>query len=560
MKRIILISFCFISLQFYAQVKIGETPQNLNSSSILELESTDKVFVLTRVSSMQMNAISPLQGALVYNIDQKCIYQFDGTKWKSLCENSASGDAITSVSLDQTTNILTLLLNSGTTRTVDLSSLDNSGVNTDNQTITDFSFEPTTHILSISLENGNTRNVDLSSLNSSLDNQQLNFDSATNILTLENGGTVNLSSLINNTDNQQLSIDATGHVITLENGSSVTITDTVYDDTVVKADIAAVQADVDNNQTTSELADTALQADIDQNELDTDASDTTLQSNIDAVQADVDNNQTASELTDTALQADIATKEDSANKSTDGTLIGNSDDSFPTEQAVKTYVDAAISASNTADGDTDSTNEIQTVSEGDGITVTQTVQDYNISAATDNTTIGINASKELEIIAGTDGQVLTTVGTEVKWTKAVGLMAETYLATGSQAISDTFTTINFGTPGIVDTENFTTTINTINITQPGIYKITYRVSLEFATNSNNRTESEFQLINGGTVIPGTTTFGYHRNAVNNKDTATATKVIQVTGTATIAVQARKVSGSAILQTIPNAVSLLIEKQ
>ena len=38
----------------------------------------------------------------------------------------------------------------------------------------------------------------------------------------------------------------------------------------------------------------------------------------------------------------ITTKEDAANKSADGTLAGNSDVDFPTEQAVKTYVDTQI--------------------------------------------------------------------------------------------------------------------------------------------------------------------------------------------------------------------------
>ena len=41
----------------------------------------------------------------------------------------------------------------------------------------------------------------------------------------------------------------------------------------------------------------------------------------------------------TANTTAIGTKEDSANKSNDGTLAGNSSTEYPTEQAVKTYVD-----------------------------------------------------------------------------------------------------------------------------------------------------------------------------------------------------------------------------
>jgi hypothetical protein len=40
----------------------------------------------------------------------------------------------------------------------------------------------------------------------------------------------------------------------------------------------------------------------------------------------------------------LGNKEDTANKSTDGTLVDNSDTDFPTEQAVKTYVDTQVGA------------------------------------------------------------------------------------------------------------------------------------------------------------------------------------------------------------------------
>jgi hypothetical protein len=67
-------------------VKIGENPQSLNNASLLELESNSRVLVLTRVSQAQMTAITPLQGALVYNTDEACIFQYDGTQWVNLCQ------------------------------------------------------------------------------------------------------------------------------------------------------------------------------------------------------------------------------------------------------------------------------------------------------------------------------------------------------------------------------------------------------------------------------------------------------------------------------------------
>ena len=69
-----------------AQVKIGDTPQNLNPASLLELESTSRALVITRVTDAQMSSISPLRGALVYNTDQNCLHYYDGTAWINICE------------------------------------------------------------------------------------------------------------------------------------------------------------------------------------------------------------------------------------------------------------------------------------------------------------------------------------------------------------------------------------------------------------------------------------------------------------------------------------------
>jgi hypothetical protein len=73
-----------------------------------------------------------------------------------------------------------------------------------------------------------------------------------------------------------------------------------------------------------------------------DAAKSALQTNIDAVQTDVTSNKTT-------VNNAISLKEDAANKSNDATLAGNSTTSFPTQQAVKTYIDtktAAVNATN----------------------------------------------------------------------------------------------------------------------------------------------------------------------------------------------------------------------
>ncbi len=73
-----------------AQVKIGENLQTIDGSSILELESTQRAFVLTRVTQAEMTAIMPLHGALVYNTDAQCVYMFDGGRWESLCNRGGT--------------------------------------------------------------------------------------------------------------------------------------------------------------------------------------------------------------------------------------------------------------------------------------------------------------------------------------------------------------------------------------------------------------------------------------------------------------------------------------
>lgn len=78
-----LFAFPFLML---SQVKIGDNAALIHSNSILELESNNKVLVITRLSETQMNALSPLYGALVYNTDAECVFVFDGLAWKNLCD------------------------------------------------------------------------------------------------------------------------------------------------------------------------------------------------------------------------------------------------------------------------------------------------------------------------------------------------------------------------------------------------------------------------------------------------------------------------------------------
>ncbi len=70
----------------YGQIKIGDNPQNIDASSVLELESNTRVLVITRINTAQMNAIVPNPGAMVYNTDTDCVHYYNGTEWINICE------------------------------------------------------------------------------------------------------------------------------------------------------------------------------------------------------------------------------------------------------------------------------------------------------------------------------------------------------------------------------------------------------------------------------------------------------------------------------------------
>jgi len=85
----------FTGLTLSAQVKIGDNPQNIDPSSVLELESSDKVLVITRVTTAQMNAITPSQGALCFNTDSQSVHYFDGAQWVNLGGGGGTGGPLT---------------------------------------------------------------------------------------------------------------------------------------------------------------------------------------------------------------------------------------------------------------------------------------------------------------------------------------------------------------------------------------------------------------------------------------------------------------------------------
>ena len=99
MQKQIAIPFLLISLFIFsfaqAQVKIGDNPQAIDPASLLELESADKVLVITRVDSLQMTTIVPNRGALVYNTTADCVFYYDGAQWINMCGDADEEGSLT---------------------------------------------------------------------------------------------------------------------------------------------------------------------------------------------------------------------------------------------------------------------------------------------------------------------------------------------------------------------------------------------------------------------------------------------------------------------------------
>lgn len=103
MKNHYLLAGCiFLHITAYTQVKIGDNSTFINSASLLELEATNKGFVLPRVSLTDISTSSPLTsglltGTVVYNTSSSTtggsgpgVYYWDGSKWNFLTNTNTS--------------------------------------------------------------------------------------------------------------------------------------------------------------------------------------------------------------------------------------------------------------------------------------------------------------------------------------------------------------------------------------------------------------------------------------------------------------------------------------
>ncbi|VXB12526.1 beta strand repeat-containing protein [Maribacter litoralis] len=471
--------FSLISFCVSAQVKIGQNPNTIHSASIVELESTDKAFVLTRLSTAQMQAITPLNGAVVYNTDTQCVYYFNGSIWTNLCDGNntsdfsfadngdgtitlddGNGNTVTFNGAAQTISTLndngdgtyTYTNENGIETIISIAVTDNQNLQTDNTPG------------NISIDNGNTIAINVDDADADAQNEIQTLDYTSGVLTLSNdpnATTVDLSAFDQNAADDfsgsfndlsdlpaNLDIDATDDYNTgiSFDGTNLTVSDAGGD---VSTDISGLAYD-----------DTAIRADIDQNELDADNAIAAVDTKIDNhILADEDVSAT-NELSDISITGTTVNLTNPAVGAT-GVDLGNT---FATD----TELADAITASEALDLDKDANNETNTAFTS--ATNTMTITDSN--GALDATIINSN---ELDITAGeitstingvastpialpvADGsETLVTAGTDIS-VSGTGVTGDPYV------VANTFTEIDDSVTNEINTA-FTSATNTLTIT------------------------------------------------------------------------------------------------
>jgi hypothetical protein len=111
-----------VSGMITAQVKIGDNATTIHPSTVLEIESTNKGFLMPRVSNPS-SISSPATGLQVYNTTTNTVWFYNGTAWTEMGAGSSGSNIYTADGqltgariVDQNNNNLTF--QTGTARTI----------------------------------------------------------------------------------------------------------------------------------------------------------------------------------------------------------------------------------------------------------------------------------------------------------------------------------------------------------------------------------------------------------------------------------------------------------
>ena len=266
--------------------------------------------------------------------------------------------------------------------------------------------------------------------------------------------------------------------------------------TTVNSNNTALQVTVAANATAATNAIAAVQADVNQNETDGDAADVILQNNITTLQNTVTSNATAT-------TAALVLKENAANKSTTTTL-GSSDILFPTQNAVKMYVDGSISTSNITNAAVIAAVQADVDANEIAATNAITALGNTVTSNTTATTAAL-ALKEDAINKSTDVTLSDTTNTKFPTELAV----KTYVA--NQVSSGTATNVS-GIVGIANggtgsaTQNFVDLTTTQNIA--GVKNFSNNITANQVSIGSPNTGSQNTML-------GAVSFGYASPGNNN---------------------------------------------
>ncbi|WP_397363587.1 hypothetical protein [Olleya sp. R77988] len=439
MKNLLFLFMMILSTSLVAQVKIGDNPQTINENSLLELESNTKTLVVTRISNSQMNAITPLNGAIIYNIDEECLFQFNNNSWDSLCVDVMANETVTSI-INNNDGSFTYVDESGNNTIISLSDADDDATNELNTSVVLNGTDLET------TDAGGTITTNLSALDQSADVAT----NATNIATNATDIADHIAADLDTDDTNEIqTVESTdGSVTVTANGDDFDLSVTPFDDTALQNQITTNANDIDTleaEQITQDAAIATNATDIATNatdiadhiaaDLDTDATNEiqTVESTDGSVTVTANGDDFDLSVTpfdDTALQTQITDNADDI-------------DALEAEQITQ---DAAIATNATdiadhiaADLDTDDTNELntsvvlngtdlETTDAGGTITTDLSALDQSADVATNATDIATNATDIADHIAAdldTDdtNELNTSVvlnGTDLETTDAGG--------------------------------------------------------------------------------------------------------------------------------------------
>ncbi len=85
MKNIFLTIVIILPILLFAQVGIGVNSPHPSAS--LEVASTEKGVLPPRMTEAQRDAIAPVEGLIIYNLDTHCLEFWSGTQWVSFCDS-----------------------------------------------------------------------------------------------------------------------------------------------------------------------------------------------------------------------------------------------------------------------------------------------------------------------------------------------------------------------------------------------------------------------------------------------------------------------------------------